>query len=124
MVDSLYRISITNEIDWEEYKEILDSIIGLANHEVNIIRKGGSSYWNANQLERVVIPEMIELLRYMLRGDLFLKYGKQQRLLESTYLLTDSVNMLSRTLIGIQIRRLQEKINSQMDCETGEDSLS
>ena len=117
MVDSLYRISITNEIDWEEYKEILDSIIGLANHEVNIIRKGGSSYWNANQLERVVIPEMIELLRYMLRGDLFLKYGKQQRLLESTYLLTDSVNMLSRTLIGIQISRLQEKINSQMDCE-------
>ena len=117
MVDALYCISITNEIDRKEYREILESIIGLANHEITIIRKGGSSYWNANQLEQVVIPETTELLRYILRGELFLKYGKKQRLLESTYLLTDSVNLLSKTLIGVQIGHLQAKINSQVDCE-------
>lgn len=117
MVDCSYRILIEDAKDWEEYKEILDNIIGFAHHEVTTIRNGGISCWNADQLERVVIPEMIELLQYLLRGELFLKYGKRQRLLESTYLLTDSLNMLSNTPLGVQIRTLQKKINSHKDRE-------
>ena len=107
------RMSIATVKEREEYKEILDNIIGFARHEVTIIKNGGISCWNADQLEWVVIPEMIELLQYLLRGELFLKYGKQQRMLESTYLLTDSLNMLSNTPLGLRIRNLQEKINSQ-----------
>ena len=114
-MDSLCRMLIVTVKDREEYKQILDDIIGFAHHEVTIIRNGGISCWNVDQLERVVIPEMIELRQYLLRGELFLKYGKQQRLLESTYLLTDSLNMLSNTPLGLQIRKLQEKINAQKD---------
>ena len=110
---SMYCIPIANEKEREEYEKLLDSIIALAQHEVDLISKGGISCWNADQLAHIVIPEMTQLRQYLLKGELFLKYGKQQRLLESTYLMTDSLNMLSRTPLGGQIRNLQEKINSQ-----------
>lgn len=117
MVGSSYRIPIANAKDREEYKEILENIIGFAHREVAIIRSGGVSCWDADQLEQVVIPEMTQLLHSLTKGELFLKYGKQQRLLESTYLLTDSVNMISNTPIGLLIRNLQAKLNAQKDEE-------
>lgn len=117
MVGSVYLIPIENVRDCEEYKKIVDDIIGFAHHEVTTIRNGGISCWNVDQLELVVIPEMTELLQHLLEGELFLKYGKQQRLLESAYLLTDSLNMLNNTPLGLQIRKLQEKVNSQKDRE-------
>ena len=113
MVDISYRMSISNVNDLDEYKVILDNIIGLAHHEVTIIRSGGKSCWNVDQLEKGVIPEMVELQQYALRGELFLKYGKQQRLLQSTYMMTDSLSALHNTLLGIQISILQRKIDSQ-----------
>jgi hypothetical protein len=106
-------MSIANVKDLEEYKEMFDNIIGLAQHEVTIISNGGSSCWNVDQLEKGVIPEMVELQQYILGGELFLKYGKQQRLLESTYMLTDSLNILNRTPLGLQISKLQRKIDFQ-----------
>lgn len=114
-MDSAHRISVASVKDLEEYQEIIDGIIGCAHHEVTTIKNGGISCWNVAQLEQIVIPEMSVLLQYLSRGELFLKYGKQQRLLESTYLLTDSLNLLSNTPLGLQIRNLQEKINSQLD---------
>ena len=113
MVDISYRMSIADVKDLEEYKEILDDIIGLAHHEVTLMSNGGKSCWNADQLKKGVIPEMVELQQYVLRGELFLKYGTQQRLLESTYMLTDSLNMLNNTPLGIKISALQRKIDSQ-----------
>lgn len=113
MVVSMCCIPIANEKDQEEYKKLLDSIIALAQHEVDLISNGGFSCWDADQLAHIVIPEMRQLLQYLLKGELFLKYGKRQRFLESAYLMTDSLNMLSRTPLGVQIHNLQEKINSQ-----------
>ena len=113
MVGSMCCIPIANKKDQEEYKKLLDSIIALAQHEVAQVSNGGFSCWDADQLAHIVIPEMRQLRQYLLKGELFLKYGKQQRLLESAYLMTDSLNMLSHTPLGIQIRNLQEKINSQ-----------
>ena len=113
MVGISYCISIANVKDFEEYKEILENIITLANREVTIISKGGISDWYLVQLESIVLPEMGELLQYILKGYLFLKHGRQQRLLESTYILTDSLNAIAKTPLGIEITRLQVKINSQ-----------
>lgn len=113
MMDSMCRMPIANEKDREEYKKILESIISLAQNEAAMISKGGISCWNADQLAHIVIPEMTQLRQYLLKGELFLKYGKQQRLLESTYLMTDSLHMLRHTPLGVQIANLQEKINSQ-----------
>jgi len=115
VVDTSYCMSIAKVSDWEEYKELLDNIIGLADYELNIIRNGGRSFWNVNLLEKCVIPEMVELQQHVLRGELFLKYGKQQRLLESAYMLTDSLNLLTNTPLGIQISMLQKKIRSQKE---------
>ena len=106
-------ISIVDVNDFEEYKEILENIISLAKREVASISYGGISEWRLVQLESVVLPEMDELLQYVLNGHLFLKYGKHQRLLESTYILTDSLDAIAKTPLGLQITRLQCKINSQ-----------
>ena len=108
-------MSIANVSEWEEYKELLDNILGLADYELNTIRSGGKSFWNVNLLEKCVIPEMVELQQHVLRGELFLKYGKQQRLLESAYMLTDSVDLLTNTPLGIRISMLQKKIRSQKE---------
>ena len=112
MVDLSYRMPITSEEDLKEYKEIIDIIIGLAHHEAAVIRNGGESCWELALLDKCVIPEMAELQQYALCGELFLKYGKQQRMLESTYMMTDSINMLNQSPLGIQIGRLQRKIDS------------
>lgn len=112
-MDPTCCMSIANIEDLEEYKEILDSIIALAHQEVSIIKNGGKSGWSLGQLEKIVLPEMVELQQYVLRGKLFLKYGKEQRLLESTYILTDSINAISITPLGGQICKLQVKIGSQ-----------
>lgn len=98
--------------DLKEYREMLANIINLAERETKIIKEGGKSAWNVGQLERIVIPEMTEIQRYLLGGKLFLKYGKQQRLLESAYMLTDSIESLSHTPLGAQICKLQDKIDS------------
>ena len=108
-------ILIDNMADLEEYKMLLESILTLAQHEVAILGNGGSSRWNMNQLNHVVIPEMKELIQHMGQGELFLKYGnvRSQRLLESVYLITDSLEMLGSTPLGFQIEKLQTKIYNQ-----------
>jgi len=115
VVDTSYRMSIANVNDRKEYQEILDDIIGLAHYEVNIISNGGTSCWNVDLLEKCVIPEMVELQKHVLRGELYLKFGKQQRLLESAYILTDSLNTLTNTPLGIQISILQQKMYTQKE---------
>ena len=108
-------ILIDNMADLEEYTMLLESILTLAQHEVAILGNGGSSRWNMNQLNHVVIPEMKELIQHMGQGELFLKYGnvRSQRLLESVYLITDSLEMLGSTSLGFQIEKLQTKIYNQ-----------
>ena len=41
------------------------------------------------------------------KGKIYFKYGKKQRLLESSYLITDSLNDLSHTALGECVLRLQ-----------------
>ena len=112
MVGITCWITNINERDGKEFITILNSVIDSAHHEVALIRNGGISEWNADLLEQVVIPEMNELLQYVLKGELFLKHGKQQRLLESTYLLTDSLNEISNTPLGRSVRKLQKMIDA------------
>lgn len=46
-------------------------------------------------------------LSYANKGKIYFKYGKKQRLLESSYLITDSLNDLSHTALGECVLRLQ-----------------
>ena len=44
-------------------------------------------------------------------GKVFFKYGKKQRMLESTYIITDSTRNLNNTNLGKEIIKLQEIYN-------------
>ena len=115
MVGSSCCILIDDMADLEEYKVLLKSIITLAQHEVTIISNGEKSKWNIDQLNHIVIPEINELIQHLMKNELFLKYGnvRSQRLLESAYLITDSLEMLGSTSLGFQIDKLQTKIYNQ-----------
>lgn len=113
MVGAACCITIAKVKDLEEYKEILEEIIGLAQHEISVINNGGTSDWWINHLEGVILPEAEELLKYILEGQLFLKYGKDQRLLESTYAITEWIIPVAYTPLGRLICRLQDKIDAQ-----------
>ena len=67
--------------------------------------KNEKSLWSLEQIHSV-IEEMTQLLSYAEQGKIFFKYGKKQRMLNSTYILTDTYN-LDSTLLGKKISALQ-----------------
>ena len=87
----------------EQLKKVLSS--------VEAEMKSENSIWNKEQLISVVKPEMEELYTHFKNGRVFFKYGKKQRMLESTYIMTDSIRNLSSTSLGKEIIKLQEKYN-------------
>ena len=62
---------------------LLSEIIACAEAESVKIHSGQLSQWDINQLE-VVRSEISELYSFALKGKVFFKYGKGQRMLEST----------------------------------------
>lgn len=70
-----------------------------------------NSIWDKEQLVHVVKPEMEKLYAYFADGKVLFKYGKKQRMLESTYIITDSINSLMNTGLGKEIIKLQDMYN-------------
>ena len=65
----------------EQLKIVLNSIKEEINSE--------NSIWDKEQLISVVKPEMEELYTHFKNGRVFFKYGKKQRMLESTYIMNN-----------------------------------
>ncbi len=86
---------------------LLVDVLDCAEKEKNAILDGKESLWNLEQIQKVIVPEISELLSYANNGKIYFKYGKKQRLLESSYLITDSLNDLSHTALGKGILKLQ-----------------
>ena len=86
----------------------LREVIELAERECDSIDAGNVSKWNKGVLKNCVSCEMHELLTYALKGEVLFKYGKKQRLLKSTYILTDSLEHLDNTPLGEKITELQK----------------
>ena len=95
----------------EQLINLLSEIIACAEAESVKIHSGQLSQWDINQLE-VVRSEISELYSFALKGKVFFKYGKGQRMLESTYLITDSLSELNKTILGGKIAELQKLYNS------------
>ena len=72
-----------------------------------------NSIWDKEQLVHVVKPEMEKLYAYFADGKVLFKYGKKQRMLESTYIITDSINSLMNTGLGKEIIKLQDMYNKR-----------
>lgn len=89
--------------------------IGLCGKRKNAILDGKESLWNLEQIQKVIVPEISELLSYANKGKIYFKYGKEQRLLESSYLITDSLNDLSHTALGECVLRLQNLYDTLWD---------
>ena len=96
----------------DQFIKILNEILVYAEMESTKINSGYFSKWNQKQLENVVCPEINELLSFALKGKVFFKYGKKQRMLESTHLITDSLSALDKTPLGSKILELQKLFNS------------
>ncbi|MBE6536814.1 MAG: hypothetical protein E7673_02555 [Ruminococcaceae bacterium] len=86
---------------------LLTETLKCANEEKKVILNGKLSLWNLEQIQKVIIPEISELLSYANKGEIYFKYGKKKRLLESSYLITDSLKDLSRTPLGEYVLKLQ-----------------
>lgn len=68
----------------------------------------GETVWDSSLLERVVLPELKNLLLHFKNGEKYFNYGKRQRMLESTYFVTDRLENLWETELGSKLSRLQE----------------
>ena len=86
-----------------QLKKVLDSI------EKEL--KNNKSIWNKDMIVSIVRPEMEELLSHFEIGTIFFKYGKKQRMLSSTYIITDSMENLRNTNLGKDILKLQNIYN-------------
>ena len=95
-----------------QFINLLHEIIDLVETESARIHSEQPSDWDINQLDNVVLPEINELLSYALKGKVHFKYGNKQRMLESTYIITDSLSKLNTTSLGIKITALQKLYNS------------
>lgn len=91
---------------------LLTDVLKDAENEKRLILDGKASRWSKEQIQNVVIPEMSELLDYAGKGEIHFKYGRKQRLLESSYLITDSANSLTDTVLGKNILKLQKLYDS------------
>ena len=98
---------LCSKIKLKKYINILEAVMSCAQIEIKNINDGKGSIWTAGQIERVVLPEISELLSYALNGTVYYKYGKKQRMLESAYILTDTLEHLDCTELGKQIDKLQ-----------------
>ena len=84
--------------------EHLQKVITLAESELN----NANSKWDKVVIENVVLREMRELYDHFSKGEKYFKYGKRQRMLASTYFMTDTLDNLWVTELGKAISELQD----------------
>lgn len=90
---------------------LLNSVLEEAGRE-EAKAQDGDSRRDEGDIKNIVIPEMNRLKLHTERGEIWFPYGRKQRMLESTYLLTDSLNELDHTSLGRKILMLQDWINA------------
>lgn len=86
--------------------ELIVSITSILNQAKNELSNNG---WSKEQL-MYVVKEFDELINEVENGKLIFKYGKKQRTLDSVYIMTDSLQPLSKTILGDKILCFQEII--------------
>ena len=107
MVGSQSFLRCRDEKRYTAYIALLNDVLAEVTSEQKRIKAGYSSKWSLTQLIKVITPEISELLHYARMGKLYFKYGKKQRMLESTYLIVDSCDNLKDTELGKKILKLQ-----------------
>lgn len=91
----------------EEFRNALIEVISLIDEELKKVALG-QSIWTQRQLQKVIKPELSELLDYANRGEILVKKNKKLR---STYFLFETNIPYDRTEIGKKILAVQELYN-------------
>ncbi len=99
--------SILENKDINLFIKSLIAVLNCAEKEKNTIYSKNVSLWNYEQIDKVIIPEIRELLSYAYKGEIYFKYGKKKKILESSHLITASSNDLVHTALGECILKLQ-----------------
>ena len=95
-------IKFTKPAKLEKFICALQDVLSELEREKN----NEESLWG--NLFEVVESEMNELLEYALKCEVYFKYGKKQRMLESTYFITDTMEPLDFTPLGKKIFAVQD----------------
>ena len=98
--------------DMSYFIELLEKIDGCIKHELGLIETGIETEWNSVCLKNIILPEITFLLENARKGKSIYKYGKEQRMLESTYVMTDSCKNLFATALGSKLVELQNLYDS------------
>ena len=103
----IYNPILENE-EVNLYVKSLIAVLDCAEKEKTAILNGNASLWNLEQIQKTIVPEISELLSYAIEGEIYFKHGKKQRLLESSYLMSGSLNGLTHTALGECILKSQK----------------
>lgn len=112
MVGWMARIRNNRIKKIHSFTKLIEEVITLTEEECRRKQEGEISKWDYKLLQNVVDLEMKELLLHAKNEKVYFKYGKQQRILESTYVITDSTEQLKETTLGRKILELQQMYNS------------
>ena len=113
---NIFKITKTRKIDklakftekLENFKDALKDVLLEIDREKERIKNGDSSLWRVSALDNIVKPEMTELLECAQKGNIYFKYGKKQRMLESTYFTIETLDDLYTTILGEKIYKVSE----------------
>lgn len=86
-------------------------VIDQANKELNKEK----TKWDAEQIKTVVLPEMNMLLKSHTDKKEFYVFLSDNKMLESTYLIIDSLDCLNKSSLGKTILCLQDRIDKAMN---------
>lgn len=112
-IEWLQNLSKKEIVELDYKSHLTSSQVSMLEQIKNILflveteTKDKKTIWNADELSAVK-REMEELYSHFVNGESCFKYGRKQRMLESTYLLTDSFKNLNNTTLGIEILNFQE----------------
>ena len=96
-------------------KYTIEGFIGICNEVLPELEKerqailnkeAGHGSWGS--VVSIAIPEISKLLSYALKGEVYHKYGEKQKMLETTWFMTDSGDNLYSTELGKKISILQD----------------
>ncbi len=99
-------INVSNETK-SSLEQSIRNVLNLVIQETN--KK--DSLWEIKQL-KMVMKEFESKLTDLVKNQVRYEYGKKQRMLVSTYFITDSLKPLASTELGKKVLEFQEKIDS------------
>lgn len=106
MVGSVAIVSKNQKL-FVEYRDILKDIL----MQIDLLEKKRPVQSMPNfDLEQLnyIKKEMQELNQYAQKGTVYFKYGKRQRTLDSSYIVTDSLSNFTSTQLGKLLNKLQD----------------